>query len=76
MNEAFLADHYVDRPSIFRAYVDNKDMGKFKCSGMLISTGTGSSGWLLSAKRITPERVQAILDIMGVGEPDPVPVSI
>lgn len=39
-------------------------MGKFKSSGMLISTGTGSSGWLLSIKRMTPERVKAVQDLM------------
>jgi NAD kinase len=35
---------------MYRMLVDDKDMGKFKSSGVIISTGTGSSGWLYSAR--------------------------
>jgi hypothetical protein len=41
-------------------------MGKFKSSGILISTGTGSSGWLFSARQITPYDVQIVQTLMGV----------
>jgi NAD kinase len=30
--------------------VDGRDLGKFKSSGIIIATGTGSTGWLFSAK--------------------------
>ena len=40
-------------------------MGKFKSSGIIISTGTGSSGWLYSARQITPTDVSIIQKIMG-----------
>ena len=40
-------------------------MGKFKSSGIIISTGTGSSGWLYSARQITPNVVGIIQKIMG-----------
>eukprot|EP00347_Sterkiella_histriomuscorum_P003842 403362732 len=66
LNEAFIADQDVTRPSDYRAYVDNRDMGKFKSSGMIISTGTGSGGWLLSSRRLTPRKVNSVLEIMGV----------
>jgi hypothetical protein len=46
--------------------VDGKDMGKFKSSGIIISTGTGSSGWLYSARQITAHDVSIIQEIMGV----------
>jgi NAD kinase len=36
--------------SMYRLDVNNKDLGKFKSSGILIATGTGSTGWLYSAK--------------------------
>ena len=43
-------------------------MGKFKSSGVIISTGTGSSGWLLSARRITQHDVRTILNHLGQDE--------
>ena len=42
---------------MYRLEVNNKDLGKFKSSGILIATGTGSTGWLYSAKQITPHQV-------------------
>ncbi len=44
-------------------------IGKFKSSGMIISTGTGSTGWLFSAKRFTTEEVNGTLKAMGFNEP-------
>ena len=37
--------------SVYRLKVDGKDFGKFKSSGIIIATGTGSTGWLYSAKQ-------------------------
>ena len=37
----------------------------FKSSGIIISTGTGSSGWLLSARRMALSDVRAILNHIG-----------
>jgi NAD kinase len=45
---------------MYKLQVDDKDMGKFKSSGLIISTGTGSSGWLYSARQITPQNVSII----------------
>jgi NAD+ kinase len=53
LNEVFVAEEDVGKTSIYKLIVDNKDMGKFKSSGVIVSTGTGSSGWLFSARRIT-----------------------
>lgn len=50
MNEVFVAEKDVAQTSIYKLVVDDKDMGKFKSSGLIISTGTGSSGWLYSAR--------------------------
>ena len=46
----FAAEKDVAMTSLYRLIVDEKDLGKFKSSGVIISTGTGSSGWLYSAK--------------------------
>lgn len=60
LNEVFTAEKDVSCTSIYRINVDNRDMGKFKSSGLLISTGTGSSGWLYSARQITLHDVRTI----------------
>jgi NAD kinase len=53
LNELFAAEKDVSTTSMYRLTVDGKDMGKFKSSGILIATGTGSSGWLFSARQVT-----------------------
>jgi len=53
LNEVFVAEMDVGKTSIYRLQVDDEYLGKFKSSGIIISTGTGSSGWLYSARRIS-----------------------
>lgn len=50
LNEVFAAEKDVSTTSMYRLEVDGKDMGKFKSSGVIIATGTGSTGWLYSAR--------------------------
>jgi NAD+ kinase len=50
LNEVFAAEKDVSTTSVYALNVDDKDMGRFKSSGIIISTGTGSSGWLYSAR--------------------------
>lgn len=50
LNEIFAAEKDVSCTSMYRITVDGRDMGKFKSSGIIIATGTGSSGWLYSAR--------------------------
>jgi hypothetical protein len=60
----------VGASSIYRIRVDGDYIGKFKSSGMIISSGTGSTGWLHSAKRFTEHDVSHALSLMGSsGEP-------
>ena len=66
LNEVFSAEKDVSCTSLYKLVVDGKDMGKFKSSGIMISTGTGSSGWLFSARQITPYDVQIVQTLMGV----------
>ena len=39
---------------------DGIELGKFTSSGIIVSTGSGSSGWLHGAKRITNRNVKEI----------------
>jgi hypothetical protein len=41
---------------------NSKPIGKYKSSGILISTGTGSSGWLYGAKRMTNREVRNVIE--------------
>jgi NAD kinase len=60
LNEVFAAEKEVSTTSIYKLTVDGKDMGRFKSSGIIISTGTGSSGWLYSARQVTYQDVAVI----------------
>lgn len=66
LNEVFAAEKDVSCTSMYKLVVDGKDMGKFKSSGILVSTGTGSSGWLYSARQITPNDVEIVQSMLGV----------
>lgn len=68
LNEIFAAEKDTGKTSIYKLAVDNVELGKFKSSGIIISTGTGSSGWLFSARRITQSDVRTILNYLGNGE--------
>mmetsp|Transcript_20703 Transcript_20703/g.27947 ORF Transcript_20703/g.27947 Transcript_20703/m.27947 type:complete len:98 (+) Transcript_20703:518-811(+) len=73
LNEIFVAEENVSQTSIFRLGVDGKPVGKFKSSGLIIATGTGSTGWLYSAKRFTELDVKRALANLGAhGEPEAV----
>ena len=63
-----MAEKDVATTSIYKLTVDDRDMGKFKSSGLIISTGTGSSGWLYSARQITYHDVYTIQKFLGIDE--------
>ena len=60
LNELFLAERDVSKTATYKVKADGVDVGRFRSSGILVSTGTGSSGWLYGAKRVT---VNNVLDI-------------
>ena len=68
LNEIFTAEKDTGKTSIYKIIVDGADLGKFKSSGIIISTGTGSSAWLFSARRITQSDVRTILNYLGSGD--------
>ena len=73
LNEIFVAEENVSQTSIFHFGVDKKQVGKFKSSGLLIATGTGSTGWLYSAKRFTELDAERALHNLGAhAEPESV----
>ena len=61
LNEAFMAEKNASQTSIYRLKTNGNDIGRFRSSGIIISTGTGSSGWLYGAKRVTTFNVKDII---------------
>lgn len=57
LNEVMASEQDASCVSMYRLNVDGKDLGKFKSSGIIMSTGTGSRRWLHAAKSITPSQV-------------------
>lgn len=68
LNEIFVAEENIGKTSVFHFSADGKYVGKFKSSGMLISTGTGSTGWLYAAKRMTEKDVKRVLSELGFSD--------
>ena len=67
LNEVFVAEKNIGASSHYRLRVDGDYKGKFKSSGLIISSGTGSTGWLHSAKRFTESDVETIMGALGYG---------
>ena len=65
LNEVFVAERNVGVSSIYRIKADGEYVGKFKSSGLLMCTGTGSTGWVQSAKRTTDGDVLSALNRLG-----------
>jgi len=55
--------------SVYKLKVDGKDLGKFKSSGIMVATGTGSTGWLYSAKQVTPVAMHHFKQMLGIKDP-------
>lgn len=68
LNEVFTSEKNVGKSSQYKLYIDDEFKGHFPSSGLLIATGTGSTGWLQSAKRTTQADVEACLRHLGFNE--------
>ena len=50
LNEVMCAEKDVASASRYRLLPEKKDLGMFKSSGLIVSTGTGSTAWLYNAR--------------------------
>lgn len=67
LNEVFAAEKDVSSCSVFRVKLDADEyIGKFKSSGILISSGTGSTGWVHSARKFTEMDIHRALVEFGM----------
>lgn len=60
LNEIFVAEKDVSSASRYCVMKDGHDLGVFKSSGLIVSTGTGSTGWLYSARQCTVDQLVEI----------------
>ena len=65
LNEVMISEKDPSQVSNYKLMVDDRELGKFKSSGCIIATGTGSSGWLYSAKQLAPESVALFRELIG-----------
>ena len=60
LNETFCAERDTASVSRYKIEPDGVPLKLFKSSGLIVSTGTGSSGWLYNVRQITPDQLAAI----------------
>lgn len=61
-----MAEADVASASRFRLKSDGVNHGLLKSSGLIVSTGLGSSNWLSAARQIFPIKIEKILNAIGV----------
>ncbi|KAM7345798.1 NAD kinase 2, mitochondrial [Cochliomyia hominivorax] len=65
LNEVFIGETLSARVSHLQLIVDHQDViNKTKCSGLCVSTGTGSTSWHTSINRISKHHVEGLFNIL------------
>ena len=44
---------------------DDEHLGLFKGSGLIVSTGTGSTGWLYAVRKIREDHLRMVQKLLG-----------
>ena len=52
--QVFFSEADPSRPSIFDIGIDSHERETVRCSGTIVSTGTGSTAWFESAAKVSP----------------------
>lgn len=66
LNEVMISEKDASMLSVYRLKVDDVELGKFRSSGVLIATGTGSTGWLYSARQLNARQITNLKRIIGL----------
>jgi hypothetical protein len=64
-----ISEHDASQLSVYRLKADDIELGKFRSSGILIASGTGSTGWLYSARQINARKITNLKRIIGLQRP-------
>ncbi|XP_014217699.1 NAD kinase 2, mitochondrial isoform X2 [Copidosoma floridanum] len=65
LNEVFIGESLSAKISILHIHLGNENIQKVKCSGMCITTGTGSSSWYRAINYLNPQTVEDVLRMAG-----------
>eukprot|EP00127_Corallochytrium_limacisporum_P000409 Clim_evm104s11 gene=Clim_evmTU104s11 len=68
LNDIFIAEMDPSKSSYYELTVDGNESDKQKSSGIVVSTGTGSTAWLYNVARIEPDDVQRVLRLAGADD--------
>ncbi|XP_034939622.1 NAD kinase 2, mitochondrial isoform X2 [Chelonus insularis] len=64
LNEVFIGESLSAKTSSLELRVnDEPNYHKLKCSGICVSTGTGSSSWYKAINSVTPHLIKRVLDV-------------
>ncbi|XP_014259020.1 NAD kinase 2, mitochondrial isoform X1 [Cimex lectularius] len=66
LNEVFIGESLSSQVSHLVLDVPGVERTKVKCSGLCVSTGTGSTSWHMSINRLTKAKVHKLLEIAGI----------
>ncbi|XP_012155808.1 NAD kinase 2, mitochondrial isoform X3 [Ceratitis capitata] len=70
LNEVFIGEQLSARVSHLQLVINHENVdNKTKCSGLCVSTGTGSTSWHTSINRITNQQVEDLVSILPIPEP-------
>ncbi|MCL4125370.1 UNVERIFIED_CONTAM: hypothetical protein GTU68_010032, partial [Idotea baltica] len=64
LNEVFIGECVSARVSYLEIGMDGQKRVKQKCSGLIVSTGTGSTSWTYSVNKLTEQNMEDILTIV------------
>ncbi|VDO56747.1 unnamed protein product [Haemonchus placei] len=62
LNEVFVGEDEAAKVSTYAISIDDQPMVKQKSSGLIVSTGTGSTSWYYGMNRVEDQGVAAILE--------------
>ncbi|CAG0896344.1 unnamed protein product [Cyprideis torosa] len=63
LNDVFIGETLSARVSYLEMTIEGGDRFKQKCSGLICSTGTGSTSWTFNVSKVTHQCVESILAI-------------
>lgn len=68
LNEVFMGETISSHVSHLIVHPNKWPATAVKCSGLCVSTGTGSTSWHMSINRLTEEKVKRLLQLCGMDE--------
>lgn len=63
LNDVYMGEYVASGTSYFEMKVDQGATNKYKSSGLIASTGTGSNAWFSSHSRLTNDQIRKVVQI-------------